>query len=179
MRALIGPRPWLNWLALSLGLSLVGCSGSATPATPPPAQPAAKPAEPALSKEGWGVLRSDTLGLKLALPEARAWLSVAPRAARGAAWELRHEPTGSTLVLRRWRASRLPQLDACEREARQRNGDLPAIDETNLVATRTVRAPEGFFTRVSLVSLPGTTARLKGQALAIGAGVGEPPPCPG
>lgn len=172
MRALIGPRLSLTWLA-SLSLSLAaGCGPSAPPAAQAPAPPATKPAGPALSKDGWGVLRSNALGLKLALPEARAWLEATPRAPRGA-WELRHEPTGSTLVLRRWRASRLPQLDACEREARQRSADLPEIDETNLVATRTVRAPVGFFTRVSLLSLPGTSARLKGLAIAIGAGVGE------
>jgi hypothetical protein len=123
-----------------------------------------------LSKEGWGVLRSSELGLKLALPEAHAWQA---SLARGGSWELRHEPTGSTLVVRRWRASRLPQLEACEREAHQRNADVPEVDETNLVATRTVRSPDGFFTRLSLLSLPGKAARLKGQALAIGAGVGE------
>lgn len=119
------------------------------------------------------MLRSEALGVKLALPEATAWLERPSAAPRGAGWELRHEPTGSTLVVRRWRASRLPQLDACEREARQRSNEVPEIDETNLVATRTVRVPEGFFTRVSLLSLPGASARLRGLAVAIGAGVGE------
>ncbi|HEY6080976.1 MAG TPA: hypothetical protein VIW29_19310 [Polyangiaceae bacterium] len=119
------------------------------------------------------MLRSQALGVKLALPEAGAWLEPPSAAPDRAGWQLRHEPTGSTLVVRRWRASRVPQLDACEREARQRSSDIPEIDETNLVATRSVRAPEGFLTHLSLLSLPGAGARLRGLVVAIGAGVGE------
>jgi hypothetical protein len=110
--------------------------------------------------------------LKLALPEARAWLEPAPRS-RAGGWELRHEPTGSTLSVRRWRASRLPRVDACEAELRQRTPDLAAADETNLVGRREVRVPEGFLTHITLLALPGGAARLRGQVLAIGAGVGE------
>lgn len=126
-----------------------------------------------MQDRNWGVLRSKPQGLKLALPEARSWLAPNATPAAGASWELRHEPTGSTVSLRRWRASRLPRIDACEAELRARTSDLAIVDETNLVASREVRVPEGFVTRIQLVSLPGTTTRLRGQVLAIGAGVGE------
>jgi hypothetical protein len=118
------------------------------------------------------VLRSPALGLKLALPEARGWLEAGTRQA-GAGWELRHEATGSTLSFRRWRASRLPRVEACDAELRQRTPELAKVDETNLVAQREVRVPEGFSTRITLMALPGTGPRLKGEALAVGAGVGE------
>jgi hypothetical protein len=61
----------------------------------------------------------------------------------------------------------------CEAELRERTPDLLVVDETNLVGRREVRVPEGFVTRISLIAQPGTEPRLRGQALAIGAGVGE------
>jgi len=156
---------------------LVGASACAGPSQAPPATPpaTAKPRleGPKLEDRGWGVLRSKPQGLKLALPEARSWLTPAEPAAEGAGWELRHEPTGSTLSVRRWRASRLPRVDACEAELRARTPDLAVVDETNLVATREVRVPEGFVTRITLLALPGPDSRLRGQVLAVGAGIGE------
>gem|GEM_PF-4161553 len=150
------------------------CSG---PRPTAPAAPAAPPKPrvegPKLEDRGWGVLRSKPHGLKLALPEARSWLEAGGPVRGGASWELRHEPTGSTLSVRRWRASRLPRVDACEAELRARTPDLAVMDETNLVATRGVRAPEGFVTRITLVALPSDNGRLRGQVLAIGAGIGE------
>jgi hypothetical protein len=165
-------RPITGCLLLALAC---GCAG------PGPAAPAAPPARPTpriegakLEDRGWGVLRSKPHGLKLALPEARSWLEAGgPVRGDGASWELRHEPTGSTLSVRRWRASRLPRVDACEADLRARTPDLAVMDETNLVATRQIRIPEGFVTRITLVALPGDNARLRGQVLAIGAGVGE------
>jgi hypothetical protein len=47
------------------------------------------------------------------------------------------------------------------------------MDETNLVARREVRVPEGFVTRITLLALPGAGTQLRGQALAVGAAVGE------
>jgi hypothetical protein len=126
-----------------------------------------------LEDRGWGVLRSKALGLKLALPEARGWLAPeSPRPTSGV-WDLRHEPTGSTLSLRRWRSARLPQPELCERELRQRVADVPRVDESNLVATRQLRVPDGFVTRLTLLSMSGKSARLRGHVLAIAAGVGE------
>ena len=119
------------------------------------------------------MLRSKAQGLKLALPEARGWLQVGGLAREGASWELRHEPTGSTLSVRRWRASRLPRVDACEAELRARTPDLAFSDETNLVATHEVRVPAGFVTRITLLALPNSSGRLRGQVLAVGAGIGE------
>jgi hypothetical protein len=159
-------------MRLLFSLALAGCASP--PAAPPrgPASSAPAPAPgPKLEDRNWGVLRSKPQGLKLALPEARSWLDASPAA--GASWELRHEPTGTTVSVRRWRASRLPRIDACEAELRARTADLANVDETNLVASREVRVPEGFVTRIQLVSLPGSTSRLRGQVLAIGAGVGE------
>jgi hypothetical protein len=153
-----------------------GLAGCASGAQPPPASAAPPPAAPealTLQDRGWGVLRTKTLGLKLALPEARSWLEPPGHPPEGASWELRHEPTGSTLSVRRWRASRLPRVDACEAELRERTPDLAMVDETNLVARREVRVPEGFVTRITLVALPGKSSRLRGQVLAIGAGIGE------
>lgn len=159
-------------MRLLFSLALAGCASP--PAAPPrgPASSAPAPAPgPKLEDRNWGVLRSKPQGLKLALPEARSWLDASTAA--GASWELRHEPTGTTVSVRRWRASRLPRIDACEAELRARTADLANVDETNLVASREVRVPEGFVTRIQLVSLPGSTSRLRGQVLAVGAGVGE------
>lgn len=163
-------------LCLLLGASMGACGATPPVATPvAPAGPPPKVEGPKLEDRGWGVLRSKALGLKLALPEARSWLEPAGADARPerAGWELRHEPTGSTLSVRRWRASRLPRLDACEAELRARTPDLAVMDETNLVARRQVRVPEGFVTRITLVALPGDADRVRGQVLAVGAGVGE------
>ena len=176
----------LNQLALrlrlrlpSLGAWLVFAGASACAATPtvapgpPPAKPTPRVEGPKLEDRGWGVLRSKAQGLKLALPEARSWLEPTGPAREGASWELRHEPTGSTLSVRRWRASRLPRVDACEADLRARTPDLAVMDETNLVATREVKVPEGFVTRITLIALPGNNTRLRGQVLAVGAGIGE------
>jgi hypothetical protein len=111
--------------------------------------------------------------LKLALPEARTWLPEPGRAAAGPAWELRHEPTGTSLRVRRWRASRLPRIEACEAELRERTAGLPHAEAGNVVAQRSVRIPEGFVTKITLIAQPGKSARVAGDVLAIGAGVGE------
>jgi len=159
-----------------VGAAACACGGPAPAVAPaPPASAPPKIEGPQLEDRGWGVLRSKALGLKLALPEARSWLEPTGAASRPdrASWELRHEPTGSTLSVRRWRASRLPRVDACEAELRKRTPDLASMDETNLVARREVRVPEGFVTRITLLALPGDANRVRGQVLAVGAGVGE------
>lgn len=170
----MGATNWLTRLASS-GLLAVAC-GAQTPAsrTPPERLGAATAADPTrLQDRNWGVVRSEPLGLKLALPEARAWLPEGGPAAARAAWALRHEPTGSSLRVRRWRASRVPRVESCEAELRERTAGLLLADETNVVARRHVRIPEGFTTLVTLMAVPGKSARLEGQVLAVGAGVGE------
>ncbi|HVY24925.1 MAG TPA: hypothetical protein VHB79_00185 [Polyangiaceae bacterium] len=134
---------------------------------------AAQPGARELEDKGWGVLRSSNLGLKLALPDAKGWTEPPNHAVEGAGWQLRHAATGSSLNLRRWRASRLPRVEACDTELRQRLPGLSTPDETNLVAVREVRVPQGFVTRISLVAQPGEGAKFRGQAIAVGAGVGE------
>jgi hypothetical protein len=164
----LGSHAWL------LGLGL-GCAaqGPLPPKTSDP-RAAAAPVEPnRLQDRDWGVVRAAALGLKLALPEARAWLQEPGLAAGGPTWELRHEPTGSSLRVRRWRASRLPRVESCEAELRQRTADLPRADASNVVARRSVRIPEGFVTLITLLAVPGKSARVEGDVLAIGAGVGE------
>ena len=160
-------------LSLLSGAFVSACAAPPPAAAPaaPLARVAAKVEGPKLEDRGWGVLRSKALGLKLALPEARSWIERARP--EGASWELSHEPTGSTLSLRRWRASRLPRVEACEAELRARTPNLAVADDTNLVARRDVRVPEGFTTRITLLALPGDAGRVRGQVLAIGAGVGE------
>lgn len=113
-------------------------------------------------------MRAPALGLKLALPEAKAWLATS-----SSSFELRHEPTATTLSVRRWRGSRLPRVEACEAELRARTADWVEADETSLVSRREVRAPKGFFTRITLVALPGKSTKVSGRAIAIGASVGE------
>ncbi len=162
----------LVWLLASAGLQ--GCAAAPQASSAPTPTPApAGPAEARLQDRHWGVLRSEAMGLKLALPEARAWLAPETAKAGTGFWELRHEPTGSTLSLRRWRSARVPQPELCELELRQRVAGIPEVDESNLVARRRVRAPAGFVTSLTLLSLSGRNARLRGQVLAIGAGVGE------
>ncbi len=168
MRAIIR---FLGAAAVSLG----GCAPApvAPPASPPPPVPAAPVETSTLQDRDWGVVRAASLGLKLALPEAKAWLPPTASRATGAGFELRHEPTSTSLAVRRWRASRLPRVEACEAELRARTPDLALIDESNLVSRRDVRVPAGFVTRISLVALPGASSRVAGQAIAVGAGVGE------
>lgn len=177
MRTWLGlaPAPLRLLSALALGVCASGCAGQGPARPAPPAAPAAPapPPEPQLADRSWGVLRSRELGLKLALPEARSWLSPEKSAQTASSWELRHEPTGSSLSVRRWRASRLPQVAQCELELRQRVADIAVIDETTLVAERQVRVPAGFVTRLVLLQLSDKGSRLRGQVLAIGAGVGE------
>lgn len=167
---------------ISASLWAVACASSlACGAAPPAPAPAPVPGPPApslisdprLEDRNWGVLRSKALGLKLALPEARSWLTPETAKPNRGFWELRHEPTGSTLSVRRWRSARLPQPELCEVELRQRVASIPSFDETNLVAARQVRAPAGFVTKLTLLSLPGVGSRLRGQVIAVGAGVGE------
>jgi hypothetical protein len=169
MHALLGRS--LACAGLGVWMLTLGCASAAPPAVPPPALPAPRPSEPQLVDRDWGVLRSAAHGLKLALPEARAWF--APSTAPGASWELRHEPTGTSVSVRRWRATRLPHVEQCDRELRQRVPELGVADETSLVGERSVRVPQGFVTRITLLALPGNGQRLRGQALAVGAGVGE------
>lgn len=170
MRVMFGRCAAALGLASSLTV-LQGCARGA-PLKAPPAPPTeSRPGEPQLRDRDWGVLRSPAHGLKLALPEARVWFVAT--AAPGASWELRHEPTGSSLSVRRWRASRLPQVAECDRELYQRVAGLAPSDETSLVSERRVRVPAGFVTRITLLALPGTGQRLRGQVVAVGAGVGE------
>lgn len=165
-----------NWRLAPAACAVVFTCGCASPEAPPPSTTLAAVRNPddttRLEDRAWGVVRSPELGVKLALPEARSWLPLSGRPTPGA-WELRHEPTGSTLSVRRWRASRLPRVDACETELRERFPGVLAADETNLVARRDVRIPEGFVTRITLLAVPGKTTRISGQVLAVGAGVGE------
>jgi hypothetical protein len=128
-------------------------------------------ADVALSDQGWGILRSPELRLKLALPDARNWF--APRARSTSEWELRHEASSSTISVRRFAGSRLPRVDACDAELRQRTPGLASVDETNLVSVREVKIPIGFVTRITLVAVPGKQSRFHGEALAVSAGVGE------
>ena len=165
------PRPVMAFVLLGFAAA---CGGpSPAPRAAPPARSQPRIEGPTLEDRGLGVLRSKAQGLKLALPEARSWLEADGPAREGASWELRHEPTGSTLSVRRWRASRLPRVGACEAELRARTPDLAFSDETNLVAAREVSVPAGFVTRITLVALPNANGRLRGQVMAVGAGIGE------
>lgn len=169
-----GQLPGRLWPLASV--ALLGCaSGAAREPGPVPAPLSAERAvaEPRLEDRSWGVLRSRALGVKMALPEARAWLVLDNARSSGRSWELQHEPTGSTISVRRWRSARLPRSELCELELRQRVPDVPQPEESSLVGTRRARAPEGFVTQLTLLSLSGKSARLRGQVLAIGAGVGE------
>lgn len=119
------------------------------------------------------MVRAPALGLKLALPEAKSWLPAGGGKETSTSFELRHEPTSTSLAVRRWRASRLPRVDACDAELRAQSAGLAVVDESNLVMEREVRVPRGFVTRITLLALPGSGARVAGQAVAVGAGVGE------
>jgi hypothetical protein len=164
--------------ALSVLPLALGCAARATPPAPTaadqasPLQPVSGPG-PHLDDKAWGVLRSKTLGVKLAVPDVKGWTEPPGRSPQGAAWQLSHTATGTRLNLYRWRASRLPRVEACDTELRQRVPGLVTPDETNLVATREVRVPQGFVTRITLLALPGKGPRFQGQTLAVGAGIGE------
>lgn len=166
-----------NFFLLVSAISAFACASAPAPNAPAPPTSdqllAAQPSARDLEDKGWGVLRSADLGVKLALPDAKGWTEPPGHAADGAGWRLNHGATSSSLNLRRWRASRLPRIEACDAELRQRMPGLIPPDETNLVAVREVRVPQGFVTRISLVALPGEGAKFRGQAIAIGAGVGE------
>jgi hypothetical protein len=173
-----------NWLTAAAGVarlawlaSVFTACGSASAAPPANVAPAlarrAAVDTSSLQDRGWAVLRAPRLGLKLALPEARAWLSDAGQAAPGAGWALRHEPTGTSLSVRRWRASKLPRIDACEAELGARTPNLVRPDESNVVARHEARIADGFSTLITLLALPGHEQRLRGQVTAVAAGIGE------
>ena len=67
----------------------------------------------------------------------------------------------------------MPKIEACRSELVETSADVASPDDTNLVSSREVRTPAGFVTRIELLALPGGARRLRGQALAISAGVGE------
>lgn len=169
-------------LRLLLGAALAfGCAEPARPAREP--EPPVSSSQPVggqgFEDRGWGVLRSTALGLKLALPDARAWSEAPKSPTEATTWRLQHLSSGTRLDLRRWRSSRLPRVETCDTELRQRMSGLVPPDESTLVAQREVRVPQGFITRITLLAMPappsagGGRPWMIGQAVAVGAGIGE------
>lgn len=135
-----------------------------------PQPPESKATAGALLDRGWGRVALPRVALELQLPEVERW-----RKARPSAWEhLEHAASRSRLDLRLTRAERLVRPQDCEARARLERPDLPALAEgEEALDQRTLRAPPGFFTRVTVLVAESAPAELEGHVTAFGAAVGR------
>lgn len=149
-------------LALVAAL-LVACG--APPPPPPPTPPPAPSAAPR-AELSWGTYRSERFELLLPLPDDAGW-SIDDRS--GPWLVATHAASESVLVARSWtedggHATR----ERCEEQARLWRS-LPDPGRAEQVQARTIEAPAGFDTYVSIGVVPGKPdAPVSGFAVAFG-----------
>jgi hypothetical protein len=134
------------------------------PPAPPPAP--TTPATPApFSSASWGTYRSERFELQLPLPDGHGWRIDD----HGGPWlSATHAASQSTLLVRSWTEDGRVNRRRCEERARLwRTFPDPSRAET--VNERTIDAPAGFDTFVSVGVLPGKPGEpVTGFALAFG-----------
>ncbi len=159
-------------LSLISSLALGCASASPTPVNSGQNRAATPPAETAgaaLLDRGWGRVALPRAALELSLPELSGW-----RKAKPSAWEhLRHAASRSRLDLRVTRAERLVRPEDCEARARLEHPELPVAEDDEALDRRTLRAPRGFLTRVTVLVAESAPAELEGHVTAFGAAVGR------
>ncbi len=137
-------------------------SALSTPAAP---STRASSRDPALPDRSWDVVESRRFRFRVPLPDAPNW-----RVVEDERWfKLVHQPSGSSLSLRTWRASPRIDREDCQKQVYLWNSDLEP--EAEAVVERSLVAPEGFEVglRVDLAYDGGDDR--KAIALASGAAV--------
>jgi hypothetical protein len=148
---------------------LLACEPPArvAPASPPPAPPASVtvPVAPPLSAASWGTFRSARFELQLPLPDGRAWRIDD----HGSPWlSATHAVSESTLVARSWTEDGRATRQRCEEQARLWRA-LPDPGRAEAVQARSIDAPAGFDTFVSIGVVPGKPGDpVAGFAVAFG-----------
>ncbi len=134
---------------------------------PPPTltAPLPSPTPPPLSAAAWGTFHSERFELLLPLPDGRAWRIDD----HGGPWlTATHAASESTLVARSWTEDGRVSRQRCEERARLWR-TLPDPTHAEEVNARTLDAPAGFDTFVSVGLLPGKPdAPVSGFAVAFG-----------
>jgi len=152
-------------LALT-ALALLACEPPPSPPVLPRSPPAAPPpSSPPLASAAWGTFRSERFGVELPLPDGRAWRIDD----HGGSWlSATHAASESALVVRSWTEDGRATRERCEERARLwRTFPDPARAEQ--VEARSIDAPAGFDTFVSIGILPGKPDEpVSGFALAFG-----------
>jgi hypothetical protein len=157
-------RPW----PLAAALSLAACEAQppVAPSPPPAPAPAPPPAPAPLSDLAWGTFPSHRFQLQLPLPDGRAWRIDD----HSGPWlSATHPASQSALVVRSWTEDGHVTRERCEERARLwRTFPNPARAEE--VKARSMDAPAGFDTFVSIGVLPGKSPDdpIAGFALAFG-----------
>lgn len=152
--------------ALAL-LALLACGPPpAAPPPPPVAVAAPEPPPPAFSAGAWGTFHSERFGLRIPLPEGKAWRIDDHH---GPWLEATHAAEGSTLLVRSWTEDGRATRARCEAQARLWR-PLPDRPSADVMQERSIAAPEGFDTQIVIAVVPGKAgAPLAAFALAFGA----------
>jgi hypothetical protein len=159
--------------ALALGAASCGPPPAPPPVVPPPPLVPAAPAPKALGEKPWGEFRSVRFGLRVPLPDGKAWRIDD----HGMSWLVASHPeTGSTLSIRLWHdeGGTAAGRKGCEEAARVWR-KLPDRDGADIVEKRAVNVPPDFDTQVEVgvvAPLPVRNAKappdLKGFVMAFG-----------
>lgn len=150
-------------------LALLGCgSPPEKPAAPlpPPLLSAQPPVPPAsLAGAAWGTFHSERFELQLPLPDGRAWHIDD----HGGPWlTATHAASQSMLVARTWTEDGRVSRQRCEERARLWR-TFPDPSRAEEVNARSIEAPAGFDTFVSVGVLPGKQdGVVSGFAVAFG-----------
>ncbi|APR82474.1 Hypothetical protein A7982_07823 [Minicystis rosea] len=149
-------------------LALLACE-PAQPAAPPPpptAAPPPPPAPPPAFAGASGTFRSERFGLRLPLPDGRAW-RIDDHA--GPWLTASHPATSSSLLVRSWTEDGRANRARCEERARLWY-KLPERAGAEILQDRAVDAPAGFDTRLLVGIVSGAPNTPIGAfALAFGA----------
>lgn len=162
------PRALLfSTLLVIAGAGLAACGSPPTPPPPPPPpQPSAEaPVPPPLSASPWGTFKSARFELSIPLPEGRAWRIDD----HSGPWlTATHAASESTLVVRSWTEDGRVTRERCEERARLWR-PFPDPARAEQVQARSIEAPAGFDTFVSIGLLPGKPGDpVTGFAVAFG-----------
>jgi hypothetical protein len=149
---------------------LVGCEAPVTSGAVVTAAPVVVKAKEGLGDGQWGEFVSKRFGVRVPLPDGRAW-RIDDHAEN---WLVAtHTPSGSVLLLRAWRQDAVVNRQRCEDTARLWR-KLPERDRAEIVTRKAVKVPPDFDTVVEVGVVPspgqvkGANAVIDAFAMAFG-----------